>query len=133
MCSTGRETVDPAPCFLVAFQPFIRFDSFALLEFCKMSRILWKVPLCVPRCFWLVSVDIYPKDSLLKQEAKPEYLGGHVDIGPLIQKQGDHIRVPLLWGQVEWRHSLLCHDVRLCAIVEESGSYLHLILLGSNV
>lgn len=56
-----------------------------------------------------------------------------MDIGSLVQQQGDHVRVALLRGQVEWCYALLCHNVGLGSIAEERGSDLHLVLLGSNV
>ena len=128
------ESVSLTPCLPVISQSLMRLDSFATLEFYEIFLFLFKTcPLFVPNYLRLVSIYIHSEDSSLKQEAKQEYLGWHVDICSLIQKQGDHICVPLLRGQMEWSDSLLCHNVRLCSVVQECGSYLHLILLGSDM
>lgn len=61
------------------------------------------------------------------------YLCCHMDIGSFLQKQGHHISVTFLRGQMKWGDSLLGQNVSLSPIVQQSGSYLHLIFLGSNM
>jgi len=56
-----------------------------------------------------------------------------MDIRSFLQKQGHHVSVTFLGGQMKWSDSLLGQNVGLCPIVQQSGSYLHLILLGGNV
>lgn len=70
---------------------------------------------------------------MTKTRDKVEYLGRRVDIGPFVQERGDHVRMPLLGGQVQRGHTLLGHDIRLGPVAEERGCDLHLVLLGSNV
>lgn len=70
------ESVSLAPHFLLIFQPLIRLDSVATLEFYKIFLFLSNTrPLFVSNCLRLVSIYVHSKDSSRKQEAKLEYLG----------------------------------------------------------
>ena len=61
------------------------------------------------------------------------HLGGHVDVGCLLQQQGRHVAVALLRGQVQGGDSLSGQDVGLGPILQQGGGYVHLVLLGRNV
>lgn len=72
-------------------------------------------------------IDQYQRSSLVA------HLGGHVDMGSLLQEQGGHVAVALLGGQVQRSHALLGQDVGLGSELQQRGGDLHLVLLGGNV
>lgn len=61
------------------------------------------------------------------------YLCCHMDVGSFLQQQSHHVSVTLLGGQMKWGDSLLGQNVGLSPVVQQSGSYLHLVLLGSDM
>lgn len=62
-----------------------------------------------------------------------QYLSLDVDLGSFADKQGSHVGVTLLGGQMERSDALLGQDVGLSAVLQKHSSDLHLVLLCCNV
>lgn len=61
------------------------------------------------------------------------HLIAHVDVSVLGQQQGHQVHAALLSCQVNGADALPCHRVGVCAVLQQCGPNVHLVLFGSDV
>lgn len=61
------------------------------------------------------------------------HLIAHIDVSVLGQQQGHEVHAALLCRQVNWTDALPRHHVGVCAVLQQCGPDVHLVLFGSDV
>lgn len=61
------------------------------------------------------------------------HLIAHIDVCILGQEQGHQVHAALLCCQVNWTDALPRHRVGVCAVFQQCGPDVHLVLFGSDV